>query len=356
LSSATLKINCLLAVLVSPIAFACWTDGPVAMAQQPTTDPLTRIVFGSCIKQDQPMTIFQVIEGWKPDLNILLGDNIYADTVDMDVMREKYSLLKNNADFAKFARSAPLLVTWDDHDFGQNDAGASYPQRKESEEIFLDIWGVPADSPVRTRPGIYDSKVYGPVGKRVQVILLDTRYFRGPLKSGEKRTGGPYYPTDDTSITMLGEPQWNWLEKQLQTPAELRILGSSIQCIAESAGQETWSNLPHERERLFKLLKKTSANGVVIVSGDRHWAELSTVDAGLSYPLYDITSSSFNQLHARGTPTQNKYRASPKTYHRENFGGIVIDWTQTDPGISLQILGIDGKVHLEKNLQLSDLQ
>ena len=54
-------------------------------------------------------------------------------------------------------------------------------------------------------------------------------------------------------------------------------------------------NFPHERERLYKLLRDTRAGGVVLLSGDRHLAELSVTDAGLGYPLFDLTSSGLNQ-------------------------------------------------------------
>lgn len=318
-------------------------------------EPVSRILFGSCTKQDRPMPIFETIVAQKPELFIFLGDNIYADTEDMDVMLAKYAKLKADAGFSKLINMCPILATWDDHDYGKNDAGASYSKRVEAQKIFVDFWNDPADSPRRTRPGVYDSKVFGPEGKRGQVILLDTRYFRGPLSTGERRTGGPYVPTDDKNVSMLGEDQWKWLEKQLREPAELRIIASSIQCLSQDAGQETWSNIPHERERLFRLIDKTRANGVVIISGDRHWAELSKVDEGVPYPLHDLTSSSFNQLHPRGTPTENKHRDIKKTYHRENFGAITIDWKRSDPTIVMQVLDLDAKVQIEKKLKLSQL-
>ena len=79
---------------------------------------------------------------------------------------------------SRSAQTCPILATWDDHDLGANDAGGDYPKKDESQKIFLDFFGDPADSPRRHRPGVYDAKVFGPEGKRVQVILLDTRYFR----------------------------------------------------------------------------------------------------------------------------------------------------------------------------------
>lgn len=316
-----------------------------------------RVLFGSCIQQDRPMPIFKTIVAHRPDLFVFLGDNIYADTADMDVMRAKYAKLKSNADFVGLTQAAcPILATWDDHDFGVNDGGADYSRKAESQRLFVDFWGDPADSPRRGRPGVYDAKVFGPEGKRLQVILLDTRYFRGPLKKGERRVGGPYVPSDDVSVTMLGAAQWKWLEAQLKVPADVRILASSIQCVSEDSGQETWSNLPHERRRLFDLIARTKATGVLLISGDRHWGELSVTTDQTPYPIYDLTSSSFNQIHPRGTPTDNRFRALPTTFHRENFGAILIDWEQPDPQITLQVVDLEGQPRIEKKLRLSQLR
>ncbi len=318
--------------------------------------PLTELLFGSCIKQEQPMPLLKTIVAERPELLLMLGDNIYGDTDDMQIMSAKYAQLRSNEHFAKLLDLGPVLATWDDHDYGVNDGGAAYAKRDASQQLFVDFWGDTADSPRRKRPGVYDAAIIGPPGKRVQIILLDTRYFRGPLQTGPRRTGGPYVPADDATITMLGEPQWKWLEEQLHQPAEIRIVVSSIQCVATAAGQETWSNLPHERRRFFELLKETKANGVVVISGDRHWSELSVEKELGPYPIYDLTSSSINQVHPRGTPTENAKRDLPTTYHRENYGALRIQWDSPDPQLALQILDMDGSVVMQKDLTLSQLQ
>lgn len=343
--------------LLAAIATLLTTDlRPIAAAEPRDEQAVSRMLFGSCIKQDQPMPIFRTMLERDPQLLLFLGDNIYADTTDMAVMRAKYATLAANEDFHAIRAACPVLATWDDHDYGQNDGGADFPQRAEAEEVFLEFWQVPSDSPRRQRAGVYDARVFGPPGKRLQVILLDTRFFRSPLARGERRVGGPYIPDEDPDKTMLGDEQWQWLERQLRVPAEVRVIASSIQCVASDAGQETWSNLPHERERLFQLIEQTGAGGVLILSGDRHWAELSVADQGVAYPLYDLTSSSFNQKHPRGTPTENRFRLIDKTYHEENFGELSIDWEQPDPVISMEIRDQQGAIQIEKSIQLSELQ
>lgn len=318
---------------------------------------LTRIHFGSCIKQGQPMPILRTILAEEPELFLFLGDNIYADTDNMAVMRAKYAQLNQNPDFAMLRATCPLLAVWDDHDFGKNDAGTEYPHKAEAQRVFLDFWGEAPDSPRRTREGIYDSLTVGPEGNRVQLILLDCRYFRGPLKTGERRIGGKYYPDDNPEITMLGDAQWKWLEGELREPAELRIIATGIQFIAEAAGQETWSNLPVERQRMIDLIAKTKANGVVFVSGDRHWADLSMQSEDVPYPLYDLTSSAINQIHPRGTPTENRFRAiapPETTYHLPNYGLIEIDWETAT--VNLEVRDENGERRISQSVALKDLR
>jgi len=317
---------------------------------------VSRLLFGSCVKQDRATPIFRTMLEPSPQLVLFLGDNIYADTSDMTVMRQKYGTLASRDEFRELLAACPSLATWDDHDYGENDGGADFAMREQAQQVFLDFWKEPADSARRTRSGVYDARVFGPAGKRLQVIMLDTRFFRSPLKRGERQIGGPYVPDDDPEKTMLGTEQWRWLEAQLTVAADVRVIASSIQFVASPAGQETWANLPREQRRLFQLIRKTRAAGVIVVSGDRHWSELSVTHQDVDYPLYDLTSSSFNQIHPRGTPTENRFRANPKTYHRENFGLIEIDWELSDPVISMEIRDIDNETQISKTVRLSELK
>ncbi len=290
----------------------------------------------------------------KPQLLLFTGDNIYGDTDDMSMLRAKYNKLARNPAFASLRNSCPVLATWDDHDYGVNDGGADYAQRDESQTEFLDFWQIPPQSPLRKRRGVYDAKMFGPVGQRTQIILLDTRYFRSALKKGDRRVGGPYVPDDTPTKTMLGDQQWQWLKKQLQQPAELRLIVSSIQFVASSAGQECWANLPQQRQQMLDLIQSTRASGVLFISGDRHWSEISAVTPEGGYAMVDVTCSSLNQLHPRGTPTTNDFRIS-KTYHRENFGVLSVDWQDSDPPIHISIQDIEGSPQIEKTIRLSEL-
>ncbi|HRI60904.1 MAG TPA: alkaline phosphatase D family protein [Saprospiraceae bacterium] len=153
-----------------------------ASAQKQASLLPTRIAFGSCGSQEQPMPILDTALTHRPDLFIWLGDNIYGDTKDMAVLRDKYAKLAAKPEFKRLKQATHFLATWDDHDYGWNDSGRHYPFKKESKEIFLDFWEEPADSPRRRHEGIYTSYMYEENGKRLQIILLDNRSFRDDLR------------------------------------------------------------------------------------------------------------------------------------------------------------------------------
>lgn len=323
--------------------------------RQEADAPLTRIAFGSCINTNTHPMLDRVVRT-DFDVFVLLGDNIYADTTNAAVMQRKYAALKSSSFFRRLREKAPVLATWDDHDYGANDAGAEYPMKVESQRLFLDFMDEPVDSPRRRREGVYDARVFGPFGRRVQMILLDVRYFRSTLSTGVNNvvpSGGKYIPNPDPKATMLGEVQWAWLEEQLRVPAEVRIIGTGIQFISEFSGGEAWANLPREKERMLQLLARTKAVGVIFISGDRHWAELSRLDRSGDHPLYDLTSSALTQKHPRGTPTPNRYRADPATYHDANVGLINIDWRERGPLITLRLLDVNGRARIEQKIDWS---
>jgi alkaline phosphatase D len=289
----------------------------------------------------------------------MLGDAIYADRENGGqyvkhpgpvAIAASYDLLNQVKEFKRFQSEVPILVTWDDHDLGKNDAGSEFPYRKESKDLMLDFFGVDAQAAVRSRDGIYSSKVFGSEGRRVQVILLDTRWFRSrPVKTDEYGKTGKerYVPTSDPSKTMLGDVQWAWLEEQLNEPADVRILASSQQIIADAHGWEAWRNFPLEREKLYGLIESTGAEGVVILSGDRHVGGIYENSNVGNYPLIEVTSSALNKSFAKTSDEEGPYQVG-RLYAPNNFGLVEIDWAarslevgiRNEDGISVRKLTV----------------
>jgi alkaline phosphatase D len=310
---------------------------------------LTRIAIGSCAEETDPMPIFAAVATARPDLFLFIGDNVYGDPRPRDPeaadptlprLRKAYGDLNLNAHFSAFNMAAPMLAVWDDHDYGLNDAGAEFAGRELSERIFETYWGPAALG--TDHPGVYGARVWGPPGRRVQVILLDTRFFRTPLKRGgpDANNRRPYLPQTEAGASMLGEAQWRWLEAELRKPAEVRLLVSSIQVLAEGHPFESWDKMPNERRRLFDTVRRTGAKGVLLVSGDRHVAAMYS-QAGLApYPLREMTTSSLNLNFVREDLEKGPNQIG-RVYTPANFGLVEIDWRARR--VAMSVRAADGE-------------
>lgn len=329
-----------------------------------------RIAFGSCAKQWEPQPIWNAVVAADPDVFLFLGDVIYGDWHGKDVfaptadsLKRDWGMLPAQPAFQFLRRTVPVMATWDNHDYGKHDGGAEFALKETSREIFLDFFGEPSDSERRQTPGIYDARVFGPPGRRVQVILLDTRSFKGPFlkdtRAKDEKAAlnivGRYRPNRDPNVTLLGDAQWLWLEEQLRQPAELRLIVSSTQVVTDEKGMDEWGNYPRERRRLFVLIGRTGATGVILLSGNVHYADVSRTDDG-PYPLYDFTSSGLTHTNPAYAKAVNSYRVAGP-FVEENFGLVEIDWdVRPHPVITFKAIGADGSVAFEHQLTLDTLQ
>lgn len=325
-------------VLVEKSAEAADLESIPAMRVD-TAKNLSVITFGSCNKLDKPPFMFDAIAANNPDLWVWLGDIIYCDTTDMNVKAAMYKRLKNNPEYRKLTAKTPIIGMYDDHDYGINDAGKGFPNKKVSKKLLMDFLGVPPNAPVRKREGAYQSYTFGKGAQRIKFILVDTRYFRDTLIRDTSITTkrGRHPIVENPDGDMLGEAQWKWLERELKTStANLNILCTSIQVISNEHGHEKWGNFPNCRKRLLNLIVQTQPKNLLVLSGDRHMAEISKMDLqGLPYPLYDFTSS--GMTHTRtGTSEANKFRVGDMLV-RKNFGLLKVQWDGDRPIVTMQV-------------------
>ena len=273
-----------------------------------------KIGFGSCIDEARPQPIWKAVE--KENLNdfFFMGDNVYGDLDSGELSNMVPAYDKQEENFPSWLKNLKPLAIWDDHDYGLNDGGKEYTLKKDSQKLFLDFWKIDKQDDRHKREGIYFSETRQIKDTKILLIGLDTRYFRSPLE-GEKRN---YQSTSDVSKTILGEQQWEWLERTFQNSADIIILVSSIQILATNHGFEKWSNFPHEKERLLSLIEQFK-KPVVLVSGDRHKAGIYKQGN-----LYELTSSSLNKPLPRW---------------------LVAVWNETDPLLL-------GKMHYDMNYGL----
>jgi alkaline phosphatase D len=318
---------------------------------------VTRIAFGSCSRQSSEEQLWEEIVRLKPDLWIWSGDNIYGDTHDMEVMKKKYDQQKSRPSYQLLLKTCPVTGTWDDHDYGINDGGKHYSRKQESKLLALSFLDISPSHPVRKRDGLYYSYTLGKAPRAILILNLDTRWFRDTLykefyfDSATNRRRYRYLPNNDGDI--LGEAQWKWLEDEIRkTKAALIIINSSIQVIAEEHGFEKWGNFPEARQRLFHLIQKYPDKRILIISGDRHIAEISKTELpGLPYPLYDVTSSGLTHTWTEAWDETNRHRVG-ELIMQKNFGVLEVSGSKEALQITVTIYGKNNAVLLRHRLQL----
>ena len=329
-----------LSIIVSIVA--CLSK-PIAVSSNEINNyKQMRIGFGSCLKQDKAMPIFDSIKKENLDLFLMLGDNVYGDSEKEDLEELKLAYKTQKQNFEMMNLDFPFQAIWDDHDYGMNDAGVDYPYKKQSKELFLSFWNVPLHDIRRTREGLYFDLMYKINNKKLQILFLDTRTFRDSLMLSDD-FGAPrkerYIPNLDSSLTILGTNQWNWLRKKISQKVDFRIIVSSIQFLPIGHGWESWNNFPYERKKLINMIDKTSLNQTLVISGDRHRAGIYKLKTARNKVISEVTSSSLNASF----PNEEEYGPLRigKTFIEENYGVIFFDNRSNNMFVDLK--NIDGE-------------
>jgi alkaline phosphatase D len=202
---------------------------------------------------------------------------------------------------------------------------------------------VPLDDIRRTREGLYFDLTYKINNKNLQILFLDTRTFRDSLMLSDD-FGSPgkerYMPNPDSSLTILGTNQWNWLRKKISQKVDFRIIVSSIQFLPIGHGWESWNNFPYERKKLIKIIDKASLNQTLVISGDRHRGGIYKFNTTRDKVISEVTSSSLNASFL------NEEEYGPlrigKTFIEENYGVISFDSENNDMFVDLK--NVNGEV------------
>jgi len=341
---------------------------------------LYSLAFGSCSDQTLPMTYWDTLSTLHPDITILMGDNVYGECDDSSCetlvdaskyrnspLKEAYDTLASDPSFQRARANLPMIATLDNHDYGRIDANENNPMKDEAKEMFLDFFAVPSnDERRRLNDGVYTSYEWGPEGQKIQVILLDVRYFHSEFKPTDE-PGAPlkekYIPDNDPKKRFLSQKHWKWLEQSLARPANVRLVISSIQVMADGHGFECWRMIPHERTKLYNLLQPTLAKTrTIILSGDRHvggFYKHETED------LYEVTASSWTHTIPYGkfddcSNAQECDEIDPRRmddFVRVNhFGVIHLDWDNREMFVGfkrVETLAVneDGNANFEELLQ-----
>jgi alkaline phosphatase D len=338
-------------------------DYPTEFQTQPLWEwrfdpPAFTVAVGSCSYTNDPYVrpgrpyggdyrIFETIAGLDPDLMLWLGDNVYFREVDWWTeagMRYRYSYARILPELQPLLATTNHYATWDDHDFGPNNADRSYVLKGEALDVFEDYWanltyGLPGV------PGVFTQFQWADA----DFFLLDDRYHRTP-------TDEPDW--EDRQV--LGDAQLEWLLEALTASyAPFKIVALGGQILNPIPIFETYVNVaPEERERLIAGIVARGIEGVVFLSGDRHHAELIRLQPEGFYPLYDFTSSPLTA----GAATPRNELDNPARVEgtlvagQRNFGTLTFAGPRTDRTLTMRTYDTDGALLWEYTLRANDLR
>lgn len=337
-----LKIKYLTPVLILMGSLSLWSFRDVVALNQNFKPPvfteaeLNQFVFASCNNQRNPAPIWADIVAYKPQLFIYNGDTVYRrDLFWRTSLKEEYVTLDKDPVYRQARSQFPFFPTWDDHDFGEDDADETFKDKQDTRREFLEYWQGLEPMLAPQTLGVNYSFIVGKEHK-VQFIILDMRYFRSELEPmpGEWRKG-KYRPSQDPRKTFLGDQQWEWLAQELKKDAEVRFIVSAIQFVAEGNPFENWSRLPLQKQRMIDLLNRSNLKNTFFLTGDRHIGTIAQQNIG-SFVLWDFTSSGINKT---GRPENDPSYVAP-AYNKVNFGAIQLDWKTRQLKMELHGLGV----------------
>jgi len=290
-------------------------------------------------------TIFDAIAARKPDVMIWMGDNLYfqaQDELDPVAMAARYRRQRAFAPLQTLLTATTHLAIWDDHDYGPNDADLSYAMKGESLALFRRYWANP-DYGEPDVPGVFGYARWGDVA----IFLLDDRWYRTANRM-----------RDTPAKTMFGARQLEWLKNALvYSSAPVKLVVNGSQLWNRSNRFEGWNHFAHEQKAFADWLLDQQIDGLVFLSGDRHYSELLRVERPGAYPLYEFTSSPLTSRPANPPGERDNPDLVAGTYaSQRQFGMIRLTGPGDDRTITLESYDERGALLWHQQVKARDLR
>mgnify|MGYP000004577569 FL=1 len=293
-------------------------------------------------------SIFESIAKKNPDIMLWGGDNVYLREADWDSksgIYHRYTHSRALKEMQPLLASTQNIAIWDDHDFGPDDSDRSFYNKYTTQQAFKDFWanksyGMDAEQ----KEGIFSSYNWSDA----ELFLLDNRFFKSPNKrlTGEK--------------TMLGSAQIQWLIDALTySKASFKIIVVGGQVLNTEAVFENYENYKSEKDFLLSEILANQIKGVVFISGDRHFTELSTLKRPNTYPLYDWTVSPLTSGHGnveRITKEPNTNRVPGSLFAQHVFGTLSFSGEKETRQMKMSLFDKDGAELWNKTILKSELE
>jgi alkaline phosphatase D len=291
----------------------------------------------------------------KADFAIWMGDNLYfreADFSSVAGMSYRYSHDRATPELQAVLSARPNFATWDDHDYGPNDSDEAFRFQAESRQLFMQYWGNPTYG--RNDKGIYTSFTWSDC----EFFMLDDRFFRASdnlpaMVDGKSNKDKIYW----------GKEQLKWLKDGLASSrATFKFVINGGQFTNPFDERESAVAFPDDQQELMQFLETQRINGVVFMSGDRHFSEVLTykLDNSKAYTMYEITNSSLGAstyANMKDPELSNPARVKGSLINQENnYGVLHITGEKNNRVLGYDVKNNEGKVLYQFSILEKDLK
>ncbi|MBL8829060.1 MAG: alkaline phosphatase D family protein, partial [Planctomycetaceae bacterium] len=212
--------------------------------------------------------------------------------------RNRHAQYKTDPQLQAAHAMCPWLVTWDDHEFANNCAGAISERMDEPPETYLvrrahAYQAYYEHMPLRRAqiPQGPDMLLYRKVrfGRLAEFDVLDTRQYRSdqPCGDGNKE---PCAAVFDEQASIMGRQQEQWLFEQLDQSASVwNVLTQQVMMgrVDRRPGEvrafsmDQWPGYEANRQRVLRYFAEHPGKNPIAIAGDIHcnWANNLQVNA-----------------------------------------------------------------------------
>lgn len=321
-----------------------------------TDAPDFTVLAGSCNYGNEPVfdrpgkaygdrhEIFDLMANQNPDLTLWLGDNLYYREVDYssrEGMEHRWAYERKQPYVQKLLRTGSHAAIWDDHDYGPNDANASFMLKADALDLQKRYWANPSYG-MPDAPGAFTTFSFGDA----DFFMLDNRWYRDDERLNDPRR------------VMYGERQMRWLKNALlASTARFKLIAGGSQSLHKGARGDTWVDFPAEREDFLRFLVESKITGVLFLSGDVHRTELTKVERPGTYPLHDLTCSPLTSGVYRDDKLKVRDNLVPGTVvmGERNFCRLRFEGTRAERQMVLASITADGKTQWSHTMTAAEL-
>ncbi|MCF6269865.1 MAG: alkaline phosphatase family protein [Melioribacteraceae bacterium] len=287
--------------------------------------------------------IYEAIFSIKPDFMIWGGDNLYlrkSEYYSWTGILHRNSYHREQEYLQALWGSIHHYAIWDDHDYGPDNSNRSFVLKEKTLEAFKLFWANPTYG-INGKPGITTYFEWGDVA----FFLMDNRYYRTPNKR------------ETTNREIFGAEQVEWLlDGLVSSKAPFKFIVTGNEFLTDNDYEENHINFNEERERILSLIKEEGIEGVIFLTGDRHFSELSKLEREGAYPIYDFTISPFTSGVNLTKMESNSYRVEGSYIAKRNFAIFELTGERKKRELKCSVYDKDGKKLWEYKINETELK